>query len=451
MRCGCRHWSTGILQKAGLNEAICMKPVQDGIDQHFKQHVAELGDDVSIVANQDIYSKTGIKLLMKGANINSSTYQRILEHKLLPPLEQTLSIENPVTSESLAEYAGTLNAPIFEKMQQLLPKEQSPLSVMHAIHLDPAFSFKLTVARERMHDLYAHSVSTALLCAYIGIRMGLDHGAVIDLATAGLFHDLGELHIDPALLDPSRKLKGSEIKHIHTHPLTIYMIMQELDGYSPQIAQAILEHHERLDGSGYPRGISEISRLGRLLAVAEVAVSLYRSLGAKDTARIETVLKLNMHHQMDADTISHVLLLLHGTEKAENRIDIGLLRSMFTEMSKHFSHWDAIIVPNLNIESRRSKNEIVSFLMGQVEMVRQMLESVGFNSEHIDPFLKSLSDDSLEARELQNVANEFAWQIKNIAHEMHRRCAMFEQRDDPVAELMKDWLVHVELTLKHWQ
>jgi HD-GYP domain-containing protein (c-di-GMP phosphodiesterase class II) len=79
------------------------------------------------------------------------------------------------------------------------------------------------------------------------------------------------LHIGADLLDSEERLSGDELKPVYVHPLTSSMLVDRFADYSKEIVRAIVEHHERLDGSGYPRGLAgtAISSLGRVLALAE--------------------------------------------------------------------------------------------------------------------------------------------------------------------------------------
>ena len=418
-----------------------MNSDQDNMDPHFKRRVAELGDSLKIVAKQDIVTASGIKLLSAGSSIDSSMYEHILKHKLLPLWDQALSIENPVTPATLIESAKIICAEqaLFERMHSALPESQSLYDVLGEICLNTVFAFKLTVAREKLPDLYNHLVAMALTCAYLGYKSNLEHAQVVNLATAGLFHDLGELHIDPAILNRNHQLNNAEIRHIYAHPLTLYLLLKEFPEYPPEIGTAILEHHERLDGSGYPQGISHIGQLSRLLEVAEVAVSLYRIWGESELGHLETTFKLNMH-QMDTQAISHLLAVLKPDTDAVNesrQIDIDKLRDALRSMSDYFTSWDKTVAPLL--ESYRG-NKAVSFLTTQIGALKQDLESAGFYYEKIDQFVKSLENDSAEAHELQNLTEEFAWRSRDIMHELQRRWPEIESDADPIARLLRDWL-----------
>ena len=117
----------------------------------------------------------------------------------------------------------------------------------------------------------------AMLCAHLVRESGGARADVRDAAAAGLLHDLGMLHIAPDLLDSEERLSGDELRPVYVHPLTSSMLVDRFADYSKEVVRAIVEHHERLDGSGYPRGLAgdAISPLGRVLALAEVVTAMF--------------------------------------------------------------------------------------------------------------------------------------------------------------------------------
>src|SRR4029077_1468056 len=134
-----------------------------------------------------------------------------------------------------------------------------------ALHLD--------LARNSRPGVFTHSILMALLCAYLaGQSEGSTRDDVADAAAAGLLHDMGMLHIDPALLDADERLSGNRLNPVYVHPLTASMLVERCDAYPKAVARRAGEHPERLDGSGYPRALVDeaISPLGRIVALAEV-------------------------------------------------------------------------------------------------------------------------------------------------------------------------------------
>jgi PAS domain S-box-containing protein len=140
-----------------------------------------------------------------------------------------------------------------------------------------------------------HQTRVALLAVAIAGEMGLPSDQIEGLRLAGIIHDLGKISIPAEILSMPRRLMEIEFRLVKTHAEGSYLILKDIDFPWP-IAQIVYQHHERMNGSGYPRGLSgdEILLEARILAVADVveAMSSYRpyrpSLG-KDAAREEIV------------------------------------------------------------------------------------------------------------------------------------------------------------------
>lgn len=413
-------------------------------DEHYKKHVTDTGETREIVVCRDIYSYGGIKLLSAGARINSAMYERIVNHKLQHKLEESLNIANAVSPATLLEHAKQLFArlPLLVRMQESLKPAQSILKVIEQIPLNEQLAFKLTIAQEKMPALFEHGVESAIFSTFLGFKANLDMTQVVQLAAAGLFHDLGELHIDPTLMDRKRALTADERKHFYVHPLTMYMLLKEFKEYYPAISNAVLEHHERLDGSGYPRGLKqdELGRLGRILAVAELVSSLYRGGKNTELSRIETTLKLNMRHQLDAVAVSHILEVLNpqGDEEHSRTVSIEQLRITLQKMADFFADWNARFLPQLDAHSN---NEALMFLSINIHMLRHVLEDAGFNSQSVGQLTDVLEEKSAEALEWEGLYQEFVWKMRDMVNELRRRWPALEQPSkDAGNELVRDWM-----------
>jgi HD-GYP domain-containing protein (c-di-GMP phosphodiesterase class II) len=89
------------------------------------------------------------------------------------------------------------------------------------------------------------------------------------LGLSALMHDVGKTEIPNNILKASRKLTNQEFKVMKRHPKVGEFIIKFKSGLAGEIAQGALEHHEKLDGSGYPRGIKHISFTGQLLGIID--------------------------------------------------------------------------------------------------------------------------------------------------------------------------------------
>jgi PAS domain S-box-containing protein/putative nucleotidyltransferase with HDIG domain len=120
-----------------------------------------------------------------------------------------------------------------------------------------------------------HQNRTAELAEGIARKLGLDKEAMRTLHYSALLHDLGKFYIPAQILNKPGKLSEIEFSLIKTHPSLGYQVLTKIDFPWP-VADIVIQHHERIDGSGYPYGLigNEIMFEARILAVADVVESM---------------------------------------------------------------------------------------------------------------------------------------------------------------------------------
>jgi putative nucleotidyltransferase with HDIG domain len=194
---------------------------------------------------------------------------------------------------TLTLYAGTTNA-FTEQAQELL--SATARDVDHALKLfsmeilkdkalgDLKNSFKrlhrswlqtveMTTAITETRDPYTagHERRVAEIAVAIAIEMGLETGKIEGIRVSGYLHDLGKIGVPVEILAKLGKLSAPEFDLVRAHSEKGCKILQEVDFPWP-VAEVAYQHHERLDGSGYPRGLKgdEILPEARIIAVADV-------------------------------------------------------------------------------------------------------------------------------------------------------------------------------------
>ena len=137
----------------------------------------------------------------------------------------------------------------------------------------------------------AHNLRVARLCVHIGRQMSMTASELRVLARAGLMHDIGKLGIPEAVLDKHSPLDESEWILMRAHP-EMGLTLLDRAGQSSREVLAVLYHHERLDGSGYPYGLKAeaIPIEARIVAVADTYDALtsdrpYRKASSPAEAR----------------------------------------------------------------------------------------------------------------------------------------------------------------------
>jgi HD-GYP domain-containing protein (c-di-GMP phosphodiesterase class II) len=116
-----------------------------------------------------------------------------------------------------------------------------------------------------------HSTRVSEYSVLIAQELGLEENVIHDIRIGSLMHDVGKIGIPDDILKKKGKLTPEEWTVIRSHPLTGWNILHQVRLLEPMLA-GILEHHEKLDGSGYPYGLrgDQISLMGRIVSVADV-------------------------------------------------------------------------------------------------------------------------------------------------------------------------------------
>ncbi|MGE5449861.1 MAG: HD-GYP domain-containing protein, partial [Methanomassiliicoccales archaeon] len=134
----------------------------------------------------------------------------------------------------------------------------------------------LTDIRTYDEQTFAHSTNVCVLAVLAGISMGLSNEDLRSLGIGALLHDVGKITIDPELLNKPARLNADECEIIREHAQTGFTILSNQDDVPVLAACIAFQHHERWDGSGYPRELRghEINPLARIVAVADIYEAL---------------------------------------------------------------------------------------------------------------------------------------------------------------------------------
>jgi PAS domain S-box-containing protein/putative nucleotidyltransferase with HDIG domain len=151
-----------------------------------------------------------------------------------------------------------------------------------------------------------HQRRVADLARTIAREMGLSQEQIEGLRVAGTIHDIGKVSVPAEILSSPRKLTNLEFSLIKTHAQSGYDILKDIEFPWP-IARMVLEHHERINGSGYPNGLTgdQILTESRILAVADVVEAMathrpYRAALGLDKALEEITRNKGVLYDLDA-------------------------------------------------------------------------------------------------------------------------------------------------------
>ena len=143
-------------------------------------------------------------------------------------------------------------------------------NLVSSIDRNPNALMCMTKIREKDTYLLEHSLNVAILLANFGTHIGLDVEQIQELALSGFLHDIGKIKIDDEILHKPGPLNDQEMTIMRDHVYYGTKVLLEM-GIPDSIVRTIGEHHERLDGYGYPEGLrgEEITRFGRMIAIVD--------------------------------------------------------------------------------------------------------------------------------------------------------------------------------------
>ncbi|MEQ1814336.1 MAG: HD domain-containing phosphohydrolase [Candidatus Nitrotoga sp.] len=388
-------------------------------DEHYVRAVTELGDTHKIVTSQDIYSKNGVMLVASGVAITSKLYDRLVHHVLLKPLDLSLSSEQVINAETI--WRDTQNLILgnskLERMVDIIDKGFPLRKGILSIHLPKTLTFKLTVAREKYPDIYQRSLSILIMCVYLARCDGMSLDEEGYMIIAALFHDMGMLHINPVLLDPHHVMSREERRHLYAHPLTAYLFLHEFPELPRYIADAVLDHHERMDGRGYPRGLrgNKISRYAQILAIAEVSArALEPSATLDQWKKLEWMLKLN-YKQFGSGLIGHLSVLRDGSDAdvTVNSCDTDALVAQVRLIAKLLEDFG-------QYSDAGHSNEVYDFAQARLAGLRLELLEAGFDPHDPEELIQRFIDDPDCVPEYEPLLQETHWQLKTLVLDISR-------------------------------
>jgi HD-GYP domain-containing protein (c-di-GMP phosphodiesterase class II) len=162
---------------------------------------------------------------------------------------------------------------------------------------------------------YRHSDRACLIVLGLAAALGADEDELSDLRRAALLHDVGKLAVSNRILDKPGSLTAAEFAKVREHPAVTRRILERVPGFRP-LAPIAAAHHERLDGGGYPLGLTaaELTMPMRLLAVADVYEAMtserpYRA--AMRSERAVQVMRAETPWALDETAVSALAGLVH--------------------------------------------------------------------------------------------------------------------------------------------
>lgn len=242
------------------------------------------GIPILFIADRDD-SRTRDQLLLLGIksmltkpysiDVLRATVQKLVNNAVMATWKELQPLQRKSLEGTLAAFDGIAN-----DLAKGKPPEIGPVTDACAALVEVMAREELggVLDKIRNHDnfTYVHSMRFSAFMAVFAKSIGLPKDLQIQVASGGLLHDIGMMSIPSAVLNKQDQLSPAEWKQVRNHVQTSQKILQMMGNVGKGVGVIVSQHHERLDGSGYPNGLKggELNELARMAAIIDVFCGL---------------------------------------------------------------------------------------------------------------------------------------------------------------------------------
>ncbi len=209
--------------------------------------------------------------------ILTSEVQLPVQFGVQPGLEPQVAIgeELPVAKKAYEDTLGFAKATQMDILRHndvsLAHAEDVVDGVMNSVSRNHNAFLGIVKLRARDEYTYTHSVNVSVFATLFARHLGFSADSARRMGVAGLLHDIGKALVPEDILYSPKKLSETQFNVMKQHPELGYRQVRNIPDLYVEVRQGILEHHERMDGAGYPRGLrnDEISLVGRIMGIVD--------------------------------------------------------------------------------------------------------------------------------------------------------------------------------------
>jgi len=224
--------------------------------------------------DMNIYNKDGTLLLAKDQELTEEIIIKLRKFGTIKEINAD-AVHNEI---EIFEYTNKLKDK-FNKIDEKLFEDSSNLLAEILFTKSNSWWVYINTLSNYVDWIYEHSIDVTLISLMIAFKLDYSNEKIKNLCIGGMLHDIGKLMIPKNILQKPEKLSDQEMFFMKQHCELGYSMIKDLD-LSTETTDIILQHHERLDGSGYPYGLhsDQISDNAKIVMIADIldAITSYR-------------------------------------------------------------------------------------------------------------------------------------------------------------------------------
>lgn len=398
-------------------------PQPTPVNAHYLDKVIEVAEEMSVEVIVDILDVRGLKLVSKGTLVTRALREKLIAHKLMRPFESSIRVADGVDANAVALVAQRLadvSAPVASLLRCVPGGGPPPLQVLQRMEFGDAMALMLTASDRAGGPSLEHAVLVSMLSVCMAKTLRLNEDEQLAAGLAGLLHDIGELYVDPRYLARGKRLLPHEWAHIVVHPRTGQMLIDQLESYPAAVGRAVAEHHERFDGTGYPRQSDgrQISGPGQAVGVAEMIAGLLLKDHALERAELALKIVPGEHAPELLAAVSGALRQCH--EQADTPETVRWqggesVPGLYARIGAILKLGERLLDGPAAKSERTCK--LLRATLERVRKIRRAFVSTGLDA-YLQPMAFGAASDQRLLFEKDVASRELQWRLRDIARDL---------------------------------
>lgn len=266
-----------------MSESYLLSPLAEGVGylssgkRVYMQHVVVLSERVTISIANSVQDASGKLLLNRDELIRPGSLFRLMQIPNETAFSHLLNFqENDL--DLLTDFEQLIKSdPLLSAIDETVALNELLSASAASIRLFPVLQQHLKVLSLVLPNTYSRTLYCSLLSLLVAKEMHLNELDINAVFLGALGHDIGMLMVNPQVLNKPEKLNADDWRQIQQHLPMGVAILKSIPNFPESAVQAVVDHHERCDGTGYPysKVESEISLLGQILGLTDSLAAIY--------------------------------------------------------------------------------------------------------------------------------------------------------------------------------
>jgi HD-GYP domain-containing protein (c-di-GMP phosphodiesterase class II) len=266
-----------------MSESYLLSPLAEGVGylssgkRVYMQHVVVLCERVTISIANNVLDASGKLLLNQNELIQSGSFFRLMQIPTESAFSHLFNFQSK-DLDLLKDFQQLIETdPLLSAIDETVALNELLVSSVSSVTLFPVLQQHLQMLSLVLPKTYSRTLYCTLLSLLIAKEMHLNEFDMNAVFLGALGHDIGMLMVNPQVLNKEEKLNADDWRQIQQHLPMGVAILKSIPDFPETAVQAVVDHHERCDGTGYPysKVESEISLLGQILGLTDSLAAIY--------------------------------------------------------------------------------------------------------------------------------------------------------------------------------